>query len=169
MIIKTKSKKIQFLSIAILFGLCGLICTLIACEKNIVQTNMDVGTKNAKAFQVVENDQVYSNVDEMPTFVGGDEALLQYLGSKVKYTEEAKKANIEGLVVIEFIVNQDGGVNNATILKDIGGGLGYEALRIVRLMPNWIPGKENGQLVRVNYKLPVRFKLSSEDTKSCNQ
>jgi len=105
------------------------------------------------------SEEVFEIVEEMPTFLGGDQELLNYITFNVKYPEEAKTNNTQGLVVIGFIVEIDGKISTIEILRDIGDGCGEEAKRVVESMPDWNPGMQRGEPVRVSYKLPVRFKL----------
>ncbi|MBL7953994.1 MAG: energy transducer TonB [Flavobacteriales bacterium] len=102
---------------------------------------------------------VFTVVEEMPEFPGGQEALMKYLSSRIEYPEEAMQENIEGIVFISFIVEQDGRISNVKSLRGLGGGLTEEAIRVVKGMPNWLPGKQRGAPVRVQYNLPIRFKL----------
>ena len=81
----------------------------------------------------------------------------------VKYPEAAKKEGLEGTVVVDFVVQEDGSLTKFKVLKDIGGGCGEEAVRVMKMMPKWIPGKKDGKAVSVNFKLPVKFKLTDED------
>lgn len=103
--------------------------------------------KETKPFVVVE---------QMPAFRGN---LHKYLAEQVRYPDIAKENGIEGTVVIQFVVNERGEISNAFILKDIGGGCGEEALRVVRGMPLWLPGANRGRQVKVQMSLPVKFKL----------
>ncbi|UPT65420.1 MAG: energy transducer TonB [Sphingobacteriales bacterium JAD_PAG50586_3] len=106
---------------------------------------------------------VYSVVEEMPEFPGGQDALMKYLASNVKYPVEAIDANTQGTVYVSYIVNADGSISDATLLRGIMGTGGQEcndeALRVVKSMPKWKPGRQNGKNVRVKYLLPIRFKL----------
>jgi periplasmic protein TonB len=94
--------------------------------------------------------------EEMPLFNGDMSAFLQ---RNLNYPYAAKENNIEGSVVIQFVVNEDGTVTEARVIKGIGGGCNEEALRVVRSMPKWKPGKQNGHAVKVFYTLPIRFVL----------
>lgn len=108
-----------------------------------------------------QKDSVYKVVEFMPEFPGGVQALMQYLGSNIKYPEQAKKDSVQGRVFISFVIEKDGQVSNAEVLRGIGGGCDLESLRVVNSMPKWSPGKdENGNPVRVAYNLPVKFKLN---------
>ncbi|HOY04423.1 MAG TPA: energy transducer TonB [Saprospiraceae bacterium] len=111
--------------------------------------------------QVKKEDETYDTygVNKMPGFPGGERDLMTYLGKNIEYPTLAKEANIEGIVVLGFIVGKDGSINDVKILKDIGGGCGKEALRVVSNMPAWVPGEANGHAVKVRFTLPVRFRL----------
>lgn len=104
-------------------------------------------------------DEIFRSVEQMPEFPGGPEALRKYLANNIRYPNVAKEEGIEGRVVVQFVVDRDGSVNNVTILRDLGGGCGKEAVRVVNSMPKWKPGKQNGQAAKVYYTLPVSFKL----------
>lgn len=99
------------------------------------------------------------NVNKMPSFPGGDKDLMKYLAENIEYPAMAREAGIEGVVALGFVVGKDGSINDIQVLKDIGGGCGKEALRVVKAMPKWTPGEANGHAVKVRFTLPVRFKL----------
>lgn len=101
----------------------------------------------------------FLNVQEMPDFIGGLEKMYQYLRDNIKYPPQARETGIQGLVGVTFVVEKDGSITGATLLNDIGGGCGAEALRVVESMPRWKPGKQNGVVVRVQFNLPIRFIL----------
>lgn len=101
----------------------------------------------------------YLMVEAEPEFPGGMEALMKYLSENIKYPEQAKKENIQGKVYMRFVVERDGSIVDAEILRGIGGGCDEEALRVVNAMPKWKPGKQKGTPVRVQYNLPIVFKL----------
>jgi len=107
----------------------------------------------------VEEQTIFRVVEENPGFKGGDAALAKYLQSNIVYPAMARENSIEGLVYVEFVVNPDGHVSNAKILKGIGGGCDEEALRVINKMPKWNPGKQRGKPVRVYCTLPVNFGL----------
>jgi TonB family protein len=104
-----------------------------------------------------ETNKVFDVVDEMPEFPGGIQALIQYLTNTVKYPEESESKGEQGRVICTFVVEADGKVSNTMIAKGVTPALDKEAERVVRSMPNWTPGKLNGQNVRVKYTLPVTF------------
>lgn len=101
-----------------------------------------------------EEENFFVVVEEMPELIGGIQALQQ----KIKYPEKAQKANIEGRVIIQFIVNKQGGVDDPQVIRGIGGGCDEEALRVVK-QAKFKPGRQRGEPVRVQYSLPIFFKL----------
>ncbi|MFN4079750.1 MAG: energy transducer TonB [Saprospiraceae bacterium] len=104
-------------------------------------------------------EEIYDYVSKKPEYPGGEEALLAYVGQNINYPSIAREARIEGMVVIRFVVDREGGVRDVEILKDIGGGCGSEAVRVVKTLGRWTPGEQNGKPVSVRYVLPIRFKL----------
>jgi protein TonB len=106
-----------------------------------------------------ESDDIFTVVEQMPEFPGGDNALNDFIIKNLKYPEEAKKQNIQGKVWIGFIVDKEGNVLEIEALRGIGGGCDEEAVRVVALMPKWKPGKQSGKPVVVKYRLPINFTL----------
>lgn len=107
-------------------------------------------------------EEVYDFVSIKPEYPGGEAALLAYVGQNINYPPTAREALIEGTVVIRFVVDREGRVRDVEILKDIGGGCGSEALRVVSSLGQWKPGEQNGKPVSVRYVLPIRFKLKEQ-------
>lgn len=105
--------------------------------------------------------EIFVLVEEMPQFPGGDQALLQYLADKIRYPAIARENKIEGLVVVQFVIDENGTISQAQILRGIGGGCDEEALRVIAAMPRWKPGKQRGIPVKVRFNLPVRFQLKT--------
>lgn len=108
--------------------------------------------------EVVEA-EVFTIVEEMPSYPGGDMKMYEYLGKNIKYPQIARESGIQGRVFVNFVVEPDGSVSNVKVLRGIGGGCDEEAIRVVKSMPKWKPGKQRGKAVRVSYTLPVVFKL----------
>jgi len=106
-----------------------------------------------------ENEIVHDVVEQMPSFPGGDAALTQYLSSNVKYPAVAVENGIQGRVVCKFVVERDGSITDVRVVKSVDPSLDKEAVRVIRAMPRWFPGRQNGAAVRVNYTVPVRFSL----------
>jgi TonB family protein len=103
--------------------------------------------------------EIFTTVDQMPSFPGGEEALFTYLSDSLRYPQEAILQQIEGTVYVSFIVNTDGSLSDITILKGLGAGCDDEAIRLVKSMPNWKPGKNNDKNVRVLFNLPIKLVL----------
>ncbi len=150
--------------------------TLLTIVDNSVQVTNDVeidagdqGEANKEvAYQEVaqetaveaEEAQIFSVVEESPSYPGGDQARMTYLKDNLKYPQLARESNIDGTVYIEFVVERDGSISKPTIKRDIGGGCGEEALRVVKAMPKWAPGKQRGKPVRTQFVLPIKFILN---------
>ena len=109
--------------------------------------------------RILNEDEIFTIVEQMPEFRGGQAALMQYLVKHIKYPSRAKANGISGRVYVSFVIDKGGNVINAKILRGIGGGCDQESLRVVNNMPKWIPGKQRGKNVTVQYTLPIKFKL----------
>jgi periplasmic protein TonB len=107
-----------------------------------------------------KKEQVYQVVEQMPEFPGGQEALAAFLGKNIKYPDAAKESGISGRVYIQFVVNKSGQISNVKLVRGIGGGCDEEAIRVVKKMPPWRAGKQNGQSVSVFFNLPIVFTLA---------
>lgn len=106
-----------------------------------------------------EENKVFDVVEQMPSFPGGNSALMQFLSKNIKYPVVAEENGIQGRVICTFVVERDGRVTDVHVVKSVDPSLDKEAVRVVSSMPNWIPGKQNGSAVRVKYTLPVTFRL----------
>lgn len=111
------------------------------------------------------DDDVYDVVEKMPEFPGGMAELMKYLNSNIKYPVEAHKAGIQGRVVVSFVVNKDGTVKDAKIVRSVDKSIDAEALRVISAMPKWQPGYQDGKAVSVRYTVPVTFRLTGESGK----
>ena len=118
------------------------------------EQNTAVGT-----FTPVSEDKVFDVVEQMPQFSGGIEALLKYLAENVRYPKEAEEKSLQGRVIATFVVEKDGSISRAKVVKSVDPLLDEEALRVVNSMPNWTPGRQNGEPVAVKYTIPISFKL----------
>jgi protein TonB len=107
----------------------------------------------------VEETKVFDVVEQMPSFKGGDAALMEWLSKNIKYPVIAEENGIQGRVVATFVVERDGSITDVKIVKSVDPSLDKEAVRVLKSMPKWIPGKQNGQAVRVKYTVPVTFRL----------
>ena len=106
-----------------------------------------------------EENKVFDVVEQMPSFPGGQAALMNYLNNNIKYPVIAEENGIQGRVVVQFVVGKDGHISDVKVAKSVDPSLYKEAVRVVKAMPKWIPGKQNGQAVTVRYTLPVTFRL----------
>ncbi|MGH2644945.1 MAG: energy transducer TonB, partial [Chitinophagaceae bacterium] len=106
------------------------------------------------------DNKVFKFVQQMPSFPGGNEALMNFLEEHIHYPAVARENGIQGTVILQFTVSTDGKLQNVTAVNTpLGGGLEEEAVRVTKEMPSWIPGMQNGKKVRVQYTFPVRFLL----------
>ena len=121
---------------------------------SLFETLLDVATS--------KEDTVYQIVEKMPQYTGGESALMKYVSENIKYPEKAKEDGIQGRVFISFVIEKDGSVSNVKVVRGIGGGCDEEAARVIAGMPKWQPGMQKGKPVRVNYMMPVFFKLTEE-------
>ena len=146
--------------------------TQIKIVNNNVKVNTDVdidveANMNTKVAEyvppeeedVIPEQHIFMVVEQMPFFPGGQGALMKYLAEHIKYPELAKESGIQGRVFINFVVEPDGSIDHVKVLRGIGGGCDEEAVRVVKSMPRWIPGKQRGKPVRVSFNLPVKFTL----------
>jgi TonB family protein len=103
---------------------------------------------------------IFTVVEEQPGFVGGEEARIRFLQANIHYPDTAVKSGIQGKVFVCFVVEKDGSLGNVRVLRGIGGGCDEEAVRVVKMMPRWIPGRQRGVAVRVQFNLPIKFILT---------
>ncbi len=108
----------------------------------------------------VEEDVIFTVVEDQPEFPGGEEARQRFLSENLRYPQMAREAGIQGTVFVTFVVETDGSVTDVRILRGIGGGCDEEAIRVVGMMPRWEPGRQRGQPVRVQFNMPIRFRLN---------
>ncbi|RHJ93428.1 energy transducer TonB [Bacteroides sp. AM07-16] len=104
--------------------------------------------------------QIFTVVEEMPKFPGGDSELLKYIGKSLKYPVIAQENGIQGRVICSFVVNRDGSIVDAEVVRGVDPSLDKEALRVINTMPKWTPGKQRGKPVRVKYTVPITFRLN---------
>ena len=106
-----------------------------------------------------EPEKVFDMVEQMPTFPGGQQELMSYLGKNIKYPTIAQENGTQGRVIIQFVVERDGSITDVRVARGVDPYLDKEAVRVVKSMPKWIPGKQNGKAVRVKFTVPVMFRL----------
>lgn len=106
---------------------------------------------------VSEDDRIFGIVEEMPSFPGGPQALMEYLKDNVQYPPT--EACVQGRVIVSFVVEKDGSITDVKTVRSVDPAFDREAERVVKAMPKWVPGKQNGILVRTRYNVPVTFRL----------
>lgn len=107
----------------------------------------------------VEENKVFDVVEQMPSFPGGMSALMSWLSQNIKYPVIAAENGVKGRVIVQFVVEKDGSITDVQVVKSVDPSLDKEASRVIKSMPHWIPGRQNGSPVRVRYTVPVTFKL----------
>lgn len=124
--------------------------------------------KQAAAAKKEAADDVFMKVDQMPLFAGTEnqdesfKAIMSFVKENLHYPAVAKKQGIEGTTVVQFVIDTDGAVTDVVLLRDVGGGLGEESIRVIRSMPDWVPGRQKGELRKVMLRLPISFKLPAD-------
>ncbi|MGI4020793.1 MAG: energy transducer TonB [Janthinobacterium lividum] len=123
-----------------------------------------VGKADITQKVVEENNEVisFAAVEKLPAFPGGEAAFGKYLSNTIRYPPVAKENNTQGRVIVSFVVEKDGNLTDIKVLRDIGGGCGPEAIRVLQKSPKWTPGIQNGKPVRVAYTMPINFTLAGE-------
>lgn len=108
----------------------------------------------------VQEQEIFQVVETAPSFPGGDGARMKFLQENIKYPQMARESGIQGTVYVTFVVERNGSVTDVKILRGIGGGCDEEAVRVVKNMPKWEPGKQRGKPVRVQFNMPIKFTLA---------
>lgn len=141
-----------------------LVVVAAACaDKNELVAPAD---ENAQTTTDASGREVFSVVDRMPQYPGGQNALFEYLGGNITYPETAKENETEGVVYVSFVIEKNGAVTNINVLRGIGSGCDAEAIRVISTMPNWEPGVHKGKPVPVLFNLPIRFKLMDDGSEN---
>ncbi len=142
------------------FALATLLITS-ACtnESEKAETVEQEATKSPGSFESSDGEQIYTVVENQPEYDGGLPAMYTFLSDNIRYPQAAAKANIQGKVTVAFVVGADGAVRNVKVMDGLGYGTDEEAVRVVKAMPNWQPGSQDGKNVAVKYFLPISFQL----------
>ena len=127
-------------------------------DKPLPPPNIPLGTKNVQVDEEVDQ-AIFEVVEEQPEFPGGMEALLKYLAKNINYPESAVDNGIQGKVMVRFVVERDGSVSAVETYKSVDPALDKEAMRVVKTLPKWKPGRQQGKAVRTRYIVPVVFRL----------
>ncbi len=130
-------------------------------DRNVTRTLKDevVVEKKVEVKEEKKHEEIFKSVEQPPAFPGGDAALMKYLSSHIQYPTMAQENNIQGKVVVQFVVEKDGHVGDVKVVRSVDKDLDREAVRVCKSLPKFTPGRQNGQAVRVWYTLPVNFKL----------
>ena len=133
----------------------GLFLVLLVCLPSFAQQ---------KPVEKVDSDGVYLMPDQLPEFPGGILAMMKFLSTNIKYPVEAQKKGISGRVIVQFVIMEDGTLEQAKVIRGVDPLLDEEALRVVKSMPKWKPGMDRGEAVKVRFTAPIMFNLSRKDT-----
>lgn len=125
-----------------------------------IETTINDAIESEPAFVEKAPETPFDVVEDMPEFPGGDEALLSFIAQNIKYPKTAQRLGVEGRVTLFYVIDKDGSITNIEIIKGIGAGCDEEAIRVLKLLPNYTPGKQRGVPVKVKMRLPVHFKLN---------
>lgn len=133
-------------------------------EIEIQETEVDDDTEIQvveieEAEEEIDEPEIFMIVEQMPEFPGGEAALHSYLQKNIKYPPVARENGISGTVYVNFVVTETGAITDIKILRGIGGGCDEEAVRVIKAMPSWKPGKQRGKAVKVSFNCPINFKL----------
>lgn len=152
-------KHLKFVSCIMLIAFALLPSIAEAQNKNNTDEAIKAAVMALTGQAKLDDNNIYDVVEEMPQFPGGPSALFEYLAENIRYPKDAKDKGIMGSVGVTFVVEPDGSTSNVKVNSSANPLLDKEAVRIVESMPHWIPGKQNGYVVRVKYTVPVRFRL----------
>ncbi|MCZ4693269.1 TonB family protein [Ancylomarina euxinus] len=128
-------------------------------EEAIVDIDEDVKVQVNEDIEVNDEPQIFMVVEEMPKFPGGDLELLRWINNSVKYPVIAQENGITGRVHMNFVINETGGIENIVVVRGVDPSLDKEAVRVIKKMPKWKPGKQRGKAVKVSFSLPINFQL----------
>ena len=135
----------------------AVICANDIMAINVCDVLKEAGIKVPD--EVIEDNEIFKIVEKMPEFPGGMAACLKFLANNIKYPAIAQESNIQGKVIIQFVVNKDGSIVDPVVVRSVDPHLDKEALRVISMMPKWTPGMQRGKPVRVKYTVPVTFRL----------
>jgi len=140
-----------------------IVPTLFSIQLVVGQQYKGQGDKGPVAKKAIDTSDVVRVVDVQPQFSGSQGSLHRYLSNNLRYPATAVEEGIEGKVIVEFIVCEDGSLCNERIVKSVGGGCDQEALRVIRAMPSWKPAMKDGKPVKTYFKQPIMFKLADPE------
>lgn len=136
---------------------------LLTCGYSQVDVKSEViETVVSPGDDIPDSNAIFVVVEENPEFPGGDEARIKFIQENLKYPKSALENEIKGTVYVSFVVEKDGSITNIRLLRGFHPDCDAEAIRIIKLFPKWIPGKQKGKVVRVQFNMPVKFMLSED-------
>jgi len=154
-----KSSKLRFLLVIPAILILAVAFSFTTINSIIPAKQVEITLSNPVNNTILPQDSVYKKVDVPPEFPGGRQAMNKFIVENLKYPEKALKANVSGTVYIQFVVEKDGNLSDIELLRGIGHGCDKEAIRVVKMMPKWKPGKKDSKSVRVKMVMPFAFKL----------
>ena len=163
-----------------LFFALGLMASVVGVNAQVIDDHCDVAVISGEddwveILKVTEPDEnsIFQVVELLPEFPGGMAELMKYLQKNLRYPQICKEQGVQGRVIVQFVVNTDSTITDVNVIKSVNPHLDEEAVRVVKAMPKWNPGKQRGELVRVRFTLPVTFRLPKDtvrvDTISVNK
>ena len=154
-----ENKKILFSEIGLAVALGITLAAFEATSQDVTIQNLEVQQEEVVEEEEPAEQEVFLIVEQMPVFPGGDAELRKYLAQSVKYPVIAQENGIQGRVFVKFVIAADGSVTNVEVARPFDPNLDKEAVRVVKSMPKWTPGKQRGKAVRVSYTVPINFVL----------
>jgi TonB family protein len=161
MITKIRNSRFSGAKFILALPLLAIFLWAVSCT-NAQKNNNDAGKDSIQQSKVSDSaskGEAYQVVDEMPVYPGGDEARAKFIGGNIKYPQTAKEKGVQGKVFVSFVIETDGSVSEVKTQQGIGSGCDEEAIRVVKMMPKWTPGKQAGKNVRVSFTMPIKFAL----------
>lgn len=149
----------------ILIFLLSLFCISANAQSDSTESIEAPQESNPKKSAIkAEAPSVFTYVEQMPEYAGGESEMLRFIKENLKYPEEALEEGLEAKVYVKFVVDENGAINNVTSVRPAGSGFDEEAIRVVESMPEWKPGKQNGKAVKVHFQIPIRFSIPKEES-----
>lgn len=165
MMSKSKTHNFALLKMAFILPLAMVLALIFSTSLSDQIIAQDGMQNDPKTIPQKQDPDVYTVVEKMPEYPGGEEARIKFLVTNIKYPPKARKEGIKGTVFVTFIIEKDGKITNVKALKGIGGGCDEEAVRVISMMPNWKPGMQRGEAVRVQFNMPIKFHLDEKGEK----
>ena len=160
---------------ALFFALGLIMASVVGVNAQVIDDHFDVAVildaehdpRGVEILEVTEPDEnsIFQVVETQPEFPGGMAELMKYLQKNIRYPQICKEQRVQGRVIVQFVVNADSTITDVNVIKPVNPYLDQEALRVVKAMPKWNPGKQRGEPVRVRFTLPVTFRLPADTVK----